>query len=192
MSLRPDFRRFHNIGVFGLITRYLPAEFLGRVARGGNAQADKPLLDVGRLHHGKPLDAMVAQRRFRQDLYYRVNIPRLAIPALRDRPGDIAPWLPRLTRYAWPGNVRELENISERIAAFLLQYARAEDVDHDALRHDCPELYDQLPPPPEQHGATQRERALQALRDCGGNRLQAARRLGVSRSTLWRWAKDSG
>ncbi|KRC83351.1 propionate catabolism operon regulatory protein PrpR [Achromobacter sp. Root83] len=161
----------------------------------------------------QPLDDMVAQRRFRQDLYYRINTLRLAIPSLRERPADIpplletllsrcmkrldirmdpgpllVPWLPRLTRYAWPGNVRELENICERIAAFLLQYARAEDVDHDALRHDCPELFDPHAPSPDPHPATtQRERALQALHACGGNRLQAACRLGVSRSTLWRW-----
>jgi len=101
----------------------------------------------------------------------------------------IGPWLPRMQRYAWPGNVRELENISERIAVFLLQYARAEDVDHDALRHDCPELFEGTAPPRGPGDAqSPRERALQALRASGGNRQEAARRLGVSRSTLWRWA----
>jgi len=162
----------------------------------------------------QPLGDMIAQRRFRQDLYYRINTLRLEVPALRDRPDDIAPllqslvsrclgrlgarldaasliwpWLPRMQRYAWPGNVRELENISERIAVFLLQYARAEDVDHDALRHDCPELFEGTAPPRGPGDAqAPRERALQALRASGGNRQEAARRLGVSRSTLWRWA----
>jgi len=160
----------------------------------------------------QPLGDMIAQRRFRQDLYYRINTLRLEVPALRERPDDIAPllqslvarclarlgsrldaasliapWLPRMRRYAWPGNVRELENISERIAVFLLQYARPEDVDHGALRHDCPELFEDAAAGLADAG-TPRERALQALQATGGNRQEAARRLGVSRATLWRWA----
>ncbi|MBB5215007.1 propionate catabolism operon regulatory protein PrpR [Parapusillimonas granuli] len=163
----------------------------------------------------QPLRDMVAQRRFRQDLYYRINTLQLEIPALRERPEDIpsllrmrvarameqlgsrldaadllAPWLPRMQSYAWPGNVRELENISERIAVFLMQYARPEDVDYGALRHDCPELFEGGAEPGPGDARTPRERALEALRISGGNRREAARRLGVSRSTLWRWANS--
>ncbi|HYG43072.1 MAG TPA: helix-turn-helix domain-containing protein, partial [Bordetella sp.] len=161
----------------------------------------------------QPLQDMIAQRRFRQDLYYRINTLRLEVPALRDRPEDvaplmqalvarclrrldspfeaaglIAPWLPRLQCYAWPGNVRELENISERMAVFLLQYQQPADVDHDALRHDCPELYEAAHAGDTAGELSLRARALHALQVCGGNRQEAARRLGISRSTLWRWA----
>ncbi|MCD0503324.1 propionate catabolism operon regulatory protein PrpR [Bordetella petrii] len=162
----------------------------------------------------QPLADMIAQRRFRQDLYYRVNTLRLEVPALRDRPEDIAPlieallarclarlgsplpaagvigpWLPRLRHYAWPGNVRELENITERMAVFLMPYLNEDQVDHEALRHDCPELFEPGAAPESGAAFSQRERALQALRACGGNRQEAARRLGISRSTLWRWAQ---
>lgn len=163
----------------------------------------------------QPLHDMIGQRRFRQDLYYRINTLRLALPALRDRVEDIgpllqalvsrclerlgakidgdaadliAPWLPQIKRYSWPGNVRELENISERIAVFLSQYARSDEVDYHALQHDCPELFgDASMAHADTDGASLRARAMQALEACGGNRQQAARRLGVSRSTLWRW-----
>lgn len=161
----------------------------------------------------QPLEDMIAQRRFRQDLYYRINTLRLEVPALRERPGDaplllqwlverclerlgsalaqdapIAPWLRLIEMYSWPGNVRELENIAERIAVFLLQYHEPEDIDYDALRYDCPELFNHAPDIHIDEISSPRERAQQALRASGGNRGEAARRLGVSRSTLWRWA----
>ena len=82
------------------------------------------------------LAPMVADGRFREDLYYRINVVNIPVPALRERPGDIAPLaehflekyarsahrdrrltdeaLEALQRYAWPGNVRELENAIER------------------------------------------------------------------------------
>lgn len=166
----------------------------------------------------QPLRDMIAQRLFRQDLYYRINTLRLEVPALRDRPDDIgpllhalitrclarlgitaqddmrqrlAPWMARLTAYAWPGNVRELENISERIAVFLSQYDHIDAIDHHALRHDCPELFEEsrilTPRSDDIDQASLQQRAQQALDRCGGRRLQAARYLGISRSTLWRW-----
>ncbi|WP_415807887.1 propionate catabolism operon regulatory protein PrpR, partial [Bordetella muralis] len=146
----------------------------------------------------QPLRDMIEQRRFRQDLYYRINTLRLEVPALRERPDDIgpllhtlvarclsrlgamptgdivelvAPWLPRLRQYPWPGNVRELENMSERMAVFLSQYDGPEDIDYDALRHDCPELFEgtQTLANDAGHGSL-RARAVQALEACGGRR----------------------
>ncbi|CAM4260081.1 propionate catabolism operon regulatory protein PrpR [Bordetella tumbae] len=166
----------------------------------------------------QPLRDMIEQRRFRQDLYYRINTLRLAVPALRERPDDIgpllhvlvarclsrlgampardtvaliAPWLPQLKQYSWPGNVRELENMSERIAVYLSQYGSPEAIDYDALRHDCPELFEGTQTLANNTGeASLRARAIQALEACGGRRQQAARHLGISRSTLWRWMNE--
>ncbi|RMH28813.1 MAG: sigma-54-dependent Fis family transcriptional regulator [Planctomycetota bacterium] len=89
------------------------------------------------LASNQPLEDLVAAGEFRQDLYYRVNVVRIDVPPLRDRPGDIAPLaehfirehareagkqvtgltdeaLDALRRYPWPGNVRELSNAIER------------------------------------------------------------------------------
>ncbi|MDM0106437.1 propionate catabolism operon regulatory protein PrpR [Variovorax sp. J22R24] len=159
----------------------------------------------------QPLEEMIAARRFRQDLYYRINTLRLSLPPLRERGDDIAvlarahvgrclhrlgsridagaalaPLLPRFLACEWQGNVRELENISERVAVFLLQFDRVEDIRYDELRHDCPELFERHPlgTPP------LRERVLEAVRLADGNRQRAAKQLGVSRSTLWRWLRE--
>ncbi len=87
----------------------------------------------------KDLEAMVANRQFREDLFYRLNVIPILLPALRERQSDVAllvahfidrfnaekrrqltgitaEALARLSRYHWPGNVRELENVIERIA----------------------------------------------------------------------------
>jgi len=84
-----------------------------------------------------PLEDLVAKKRFRQDLYYRINVVPIAVPPLRDRPEDIEPLalqfldvynkrfgfnkrisdraIQVLRRWAWPGNVRELENLIQRL-----------------------------------------------------------------------------
>jgi len=160
----------------------------------------------------QPLEAMIAQQRFRQDLYYRLNILRLVLPALRERREDIAamlvpmvarclgrlgagldaasalaPWMDRLRAYDWPGNVRELENIAERMAVVLAQYDRLEDVPAEALRHDCPELFSGTLALMDEGETGLAERVRRAMEQAGGRRTEAARLLGVSRSTLWRW-----
>jgi propionate catabolism operon transcriptional regulator len=165
----------------------------------------------------QPLDELIAQRRFRQDLFYRLNTLRLPLPPLRERPEDIAllierqvgaclrrlgtgldpvaalaPLRPALLAYRWPGNVRELENLSERIAVFLLQFARLEDVPYDELLHDLPELDEHASPSAVQPPGLDRARVDAALATSHGSRQAAARRLGVSRSTLWRWLRDHG
>ncbi len=160
----------------------------------------------------QPLPALIAQRRFRQDLYYRLNTLRLSLPALRERREDIAalaqpfvarcltrlgspldaqaalaPLLPLLQAYDWPGNVRELENLAERIAVFLAQYTQAGAVDYALLRYDCPELFTDHAAPPAPTQQTQALRIRAAMQAANGRRAEAARQLGVSRSTLWRW-----
>jgi propionate catabolism operon transcriptional regulator len=163
----------------------------------------------------QPLHEMIGERRFRQDLYYRINTLRLALPPLRERREDVAllaqvlverclqrlmatldarralaPLMPRLTAYGWPGNVRELENLAERIAVFLSQFDRLEDIRYDELRHECPELFaDQADAPDMPHIAS-KSNLREVLAAQGGNRQKAAKQLGVSRSTLWRWIRE--
>ena len=156
----------------------------------------------------QPLDVMMRELRFRSDLYYRINILQLTLPSLRDREADIAelacamlgrclwrlgssldatsllaPLVEKLRTYAWPGNVRELENLCERMAVFFSQYASVQTVNYSLLAHDCPELFAN---PPMQRPAASARSVVQVLEDCGGSRTETARRLGISRATLWR------
>jgi propionate catabolism operon transcriptional regulator len=142
----------------------------------------------------------------------REDIVPLAQVMLRDslaRLGlqrDTAPFLARLRgtleAYDWPGNVRELHNLCERWAVCWADSAHAQAPDDEAVRAESPELFEAVPvrpmasaasalaPPDVLTPASVRE----ALRQSSGNRQQAAQRLGVSRSTLWRWlrAHDEG
>lgn len=112
-----------------------------------------------------------------------------------DAPALVVRLLPRLQAHAWPGNIRELENICERMAVFFSQWEDLEHIAFDELHHDCPELFGAvsvMAPPPElapSSSTAPRARVLEVLAECGGNRQQAAQRLGVSRATLWRWEK---
>jgi len=172
----------------------------------------------------RPLAEMVAQGRFRQDLYFRINTLRLQLPPLRERAGDIGrmavgrvqrgldrlgapldagrclrPLLGRLRDYTWPGNMRELDNVCERLAVYLLQFTREADVDWQPLAHECPELFD-APAAPLAPGRavtrgeaglpTRAQAAQGALAEHGGSRQAAARALGISRATLWRWLQE--
>lgn len=167
----------------------------------------------------QPLPEMIAHRRFRQDLYYRINTLRLTLAPLRERQDDVAllallmmerclqrlclgldakralaPLIPRLRAYAWPGNVRELENTVERIAVFLSQFEQVETISYAELRHECPELYpdnrsQEDPAIRSTSAVPSKEYLHEVLAAAGGNRSQAAQQLGISRSTLWRWLR---
>ncbi len=156
----------------------------------------------------RDLEAEVASGRFREDLFYRLNVVRLEVPPLRERPKDIPllvdhflahfrdtlgkpirmiadDALERLVGYRWPGNVRELENVMERAAILA-------DGDRITLR-ELPENV--VSPEPGEVGAgdlclRRARRALEAemirraLRATGGNRTHAARLLEISHRAL--------
>lgn len=152
----------------------------------------------------RDLATAVREGRFREDLYYRLNVVELHVPPLRERPEDIlplathflrqftggrarfAPSVPDLLqRYPWPGNVRELRNVMERAALL----CRGELV----LPEHLPTRILQAPSPePNSTGTTESERLeeverqtiLEALRRYGYNRTETARALGISRRTL--------
>ena len=150
------------------------------------------------------LAAMVRDRTFREDLYYRINLIKIHLPALRERPSDI----PLLVRHfasqvsphteispeamdvfrsqPYPGNIRELKNLVERVLLLATgPMVTAADVEANLTQ----EIPDAAP------GAiSQAERTLveDAMRRCGGNVAQAAALLGVTRQTLYRRLKKYG
>ena len=147
----------------------------------------------------RDLNQEAEEGAFRFDLLQRLAVLELIVPALRERPEDVAPllavalqdhraldlWpaevdLRRLERHPWPGNVRQLKNIAHRAAVW------GEPVKAPKAR---PRL---------QQGAAylselpKHRRALVAIDRFRGNRSAAARALGVSRSTLYRWLSPRG
>ncbi|MDR0277819.1 MAG: propionate catabolism operon regulatory protein PrpR [Paucimonas sp.] len=163
----------------------------------------------------------IADGRFREDLYYRLNILRLAVPPLRERAADIPllattilqrlpeaaaaagralleRLMPTLQNHAWPGNIRELENLVERAA--LSAPSLGDDPGEQLLRPLFPELFahseQQAPNAAEdlRHVGKRSEVAhvRKVLADCGGDTHEAARRLGISRTTLWRRLRGGG
>jgi len=154
---------------------------------------------------------LVRQGRFREDLYYRVNVVRLELPPLRRRkedipllveqfierfnhlqkkrvPGIAAEALSLLMAHDWPGNVRELENAIER--AFILCNNEVITIAHlpEELRsHETPEAGDRS-----LHDLIDARAIHAALERNGFNRLAAARELGVHKTTLFRRMKRLG
>jgi len=157
--------------------------------------------------------------RFREDLFYRLNVIPIHVPPLRQRRGDIpllaghfllntssaTPAQPKgftpdamamLERYGWPGNVRELKNTVERGCALTNQeYIQPEDLPA-AVRHSSGELTDRLTPLRSFKAAKREivtefeERSLRELMECSGwNIAQAARTSGVHRKTIERKLK---
>jgi two-component system response regulator HydG len=158
------------------------------------------------------LKSMCRERRFREDLYFRLNVLPIEIPPLRDRSEDVLPiaeyLLGRiaqrrnskafdltddarkaLTAYRWPGNVRELDNVLQRTTAFSAgtligrddlppEIFEAGDAEADAER-DRTSLAG-LP-----LRDVERLAILDTLSACGGNRAEAARRLGISKKGIY-------
>lgn len=158
------------------------------------------------------LEDLVTKGDFRADLYYRLNILRLPIPALRNRPEDILfladsflkkhrksikdlPDIlpPLLKKYNWPGNIRELENIVERIQ--VLFYLDKNDTQLDFLSFHLPEIF--LPAQKTEKTSILKKAKVtqeailieQTLKEVDGNLDLAAKELGISRTTLWRKMK---
>jgi transcriptional regulator with PAS, ATPase and Fis domain len=175
----------------------------------------------------RDLAAMVRQGRFREDLYFRLNVIQIPLPPLRARGDDLrlllesflerharrygkpglryAPeTLELLLRHAWPGNVRELDNV--------VQHGVLMADGPKVLPRDLPPTLEGLPRLPAPGGGAlprpagsplvveapgfltleevERRHIMETLQRCRGNQSLAARRLGISRSTLWRKMKE--
>ena len=149
---------------------------------------------------------LVADKKFRSDLFYRLNVFPVSLPPLRERRDDIALLVPffvnkfaqqmkktieriptktmqALMDYSWPGNIRELQNLIER--AVILTRGTVLQVSLSELKHSGSNVSDQT------HSSTlesvEREHILRVLRDTDwviGGRNGAAARLGLNRTTL--------
>lgn len=152
------------------------------------------------------ISELVESGGFRTDLYWRLNVLNLAIPPLRERRQDILPLAARmleetdlcggkvpftmecgrfLENYSWPGNIRELKNFCERIAAICdegrLNADMAMKLLDGGMEHSAPSIC--IP-----ESATTVEELLETIQKAGGI-VQAAQKLGIHRTTLWRKLK---
>ena len=143
----------------------------------------------------------VAEGRFREDLYYRIRVFELEFPPLRDREEDVTLLAhffaqelarelgrpvprfaeavrTRMTEYEWPGNLRQLRNA--------IQFALVTAEEEVQLNDLPPEVRSAAKP---ERPKLDKERIEEALKQAKGKRVEAARLLGVSRVTLWKWIK---
>lgn len=160
------------------------------------------------------LEEMISEGRFRSDLYYRLNVVTISIPPLRERIEDIAELVYRFLReyasqygqtvpliepeamaalvnYSWPGNVRELRNVLEGVVILAEDQVISKD--------DLPRSIFSDRPRDSNTGnliqakeAAEREMIMKALSEAGGNKSTVARKLGISRATLYNKLKVLG
>jgi transcriptional regulator with PAS, ATPase and Fis domain len=159
----------------------------------------------------RDLEAGVRAGTFRQDLYFRLNVIQIRLPALREHKVDIPllvayfldrfsgplhlgraisdDALRRLQAYDWPGNVRELENAIECAVALSADSVLTADdlasVPNWGSVEDSKDGHELVP-----LAESERRAILQALRNTGGDKLAAARLLGIGRTTLYRRLKE--
>ena len=155
----------------------------------------------------KNLEELIARGRFREDLYFRINVLPITCPPFCDRTEDIPiivqhliqryslktgknilgatpAAIGKMTAYTWPGNVRELSDAIEYAAALCSRtYIDIEDLPAPICR--SAEIMDNA-------DLEKRAELIRALRQTGGNRSEAARILGVSRVTIWKQINKFG
>ena len=181
---------------------------------GGSQSLRVDVRVIAATHRDLPQE--IREGRFREDLWYRLQVVPIMVPPLRERPGDIlaiaehflrqhggdsprrisAAAARRLLQHAWPGNVRELRNTMERAA--VMSHGSCIEAEHLAL----PTLSATSPAQgmqidwdgPLAAAVAQVERLMleRALAAANGNRAEAARRLGISRQQLYRKLEEAG
>ena len=157
----------------------------------------------------RDLQKLVEEGKFRQDLWFRLNVVRIVLPPLRQRRGDVpllahhflkkynerygleARLLPdgirALEDYTWPGNVRQLQHIIERLVILAPGGRIDEDAVRQAIQATAPRER-----PDETLAAAEEEQIRRVLQATGGNKSRAARILGIERKTLYRKLERMG
>jgi DNA-binding NtrC family response regulator len=168
----------------------------------------------------RDLSQLVKGGRFREDLFYRLNVVRIVVPPLRERREDI-PMLAHhflhkvlsengqairgfvpdtmavLQDYHWPGNVRELENVIERAVSLTHGPLILPDDLPDPLRQTAPTTVEPATLPGQEGdlvslGELERRYLVRVLKECRHNKVRAAKVLGIDRRTLYRMAERFG
>jgi DNA-binding NtrC family response regulator len=185
------------------LLRFLEEKSFKRVGGAGDIHVDVRVIAAT----NRNLEEQVAKGGFRSDLYYRLDVLPIRLPALREHPGDVpalvsffvdafntefkkrisgvAPAaMTLLTNYGWPGNVRELRNVVER-AMLLAEGTRLETHDFGALKVGAAgaDPFD-LPAGGVDLEELERSLVVQALRRSGGNQTKAAALLGLNRDQI--------
>ena len=175
----------------------------GELIRVGDTRVIKVNVRVITATH-RDLAEKIEAGDFRQDLYYRIHVARLDVPALRDRKNDIRllanhflkhpgnlyvtdisePAMKALIAHDWPGNVRELRNVIEASSilptgnSLLIDHLPAHILEQEDVIIDTSEL--------------EKETILEALKESGFKKAEAARVLGIGRTTLYRKMQEFG
>lgn len=164
-------------------------------------------------------EALVKEGKFREDLYYRLNVVTMKIPPLRERREDIIELthyflyefsvrynrpihgisqnvMQELLQYEWPGNIRELRNVVERLVVFATDgNIKREDLpfSSDPLKViEVPPMFDQILSLEDEMEKHEKKVILETLKHENGNKQSSAKRLGVSRATLYNRMKRLG
>jgi len=198
------------------LLRVLQDHKLERLGGGETITADVRILAAT----GRDIEGLVRAGRFREDLYYRLNVVSIALPPLRQRHQDIpelvehllrkheardgepSPGLSRealelLLNYNWPGNVRQLENVLQRA----LVLARGRPITPDLIYLESPAAPSPAAGEPRPHllkglketvAEVERDLIVQALRATGGNRSRAANILKIQRRLLYAKIEEHG
>lgn len=188
------------------LLRVLESRTVQRVGANTSVPVDFRLVSAT----NKDLAALVADGTFREDLYYRLNVIEIRTPPLREHPQDIATITARyvrefseqnggrvtgvepalikeLERRRWPGNVRQLRNVIERMVVLsqggLLTTA---DLPEEIPVSQPPVQHEPHEKPRSDLREIKKARILEMVEECGGNKTEAARRLGISRKTVQR------
>jgi transcriptional regulator with PAS, ATPase and Fis domain len=159
----------------------------------------------------RDMNQEVEAGRFREDLYYRINVLSLKLPPLRDRAGDIPPlarhflgvgWeideeaMMLLERYSWPGNIRQLSNAIERAKIMADdKRVRVRDLPHDISNVAVPPVNAAKVPLPvatDDLASIERTKVVEVLGRLRGNKTRAARALGIDRRKLYRLVEKYG
>ena len=197
----------------------MPVDLQAKLLRALQEREVKPVGSTERRHinvriiaaTNRDLEAAIRTGAFRQDLYFRLNVVQMKLPALRDRKSDIPllvtsflekfsgmhgstrtisdDAMRRLIAYDWPGNVRELENAIERAVALgsgpIIQAGDLPANLQCSASERVPNRNEILP-----LEELERRAILKTLRETAGDKLAAARMLGIGKTTLYRKLKQ--
>jgi DNA-binding NtrC family response regulator len=181
------------------LLRVTQAGLFNRVGSNAEIQTNARILAAT----NKNLDEEVKAGRFREDLFYRLNVVELNIPSLRERPEDVVPLatafiaefsrgkarfssavIDCLARYSWPGNVRELRNAMERAALLSMGDLILPEHLPARVRAAAESAAPAETADAERLGEIERQAIVQALRKHEFNRTETAKALGISRRAL--------